>query len=96
MRWTIAFFAVALIAMQLEFWFGDDRRPGLEALRADVAEQSAIVQALAERNADLEAEIINLRESLEAAEEIARSELGLIHPEETYFQIVEMPADAAD
>jgi cell division protein FtsB len=96
MRWTIAFFAVALIAMQLEFWFGDDRRPGLKALRADVAEQSAINQALAERNADLEAEIINLRESREAAEEIARSELGLIHPEETYFQIVETPASAID
>lgn len=96
MRWTIAFFAVALIAMQLEFWFGDDRRPRLEALRADVAAQSAINQALAERNADLEAEIINLRESREAAEEIARSELGLIHPDETYYQIVEPETATVD
>lgn len=89
MRWTIAFFALALVAMQLELWFGEDRRPGLEALEAAVEAQSLTNQSLAERNADLEAEIINLRQSDEATEERARSELGLVLPEETYFQFVE-------
>ena len=92
MRWTIALFAFVLIAMQLELWLGDDRIPGLKALQAEVEEQTATNQALAERNADLEAEIISLRETTEAAEERARSELGLVHPDETYYQIVELEA----
>jgi len=90
MRWIVALFALALVALQLELWFGDDRRPALEALRIEVAEQSAANRLLAERNADLEAEIRNLRQGSEAAEERARSDLGLLKPDETYYQIAEI------
>jgi len=87
MRWTIALFALVLAALELELWFGDDRRPGLRELEREVAEQSAANQALAERNADLKAEISNLNQGTEAAEERARSELGLLKPDETFFQV---------
>jgi cell division protein FtsB len=90
MRWIVAFFALALVAMQLELWFGDDRRPALAELRIAVAEQSAANEALAERNADLAAEIRNLRQGSEAAEERARSDLGLLQPDETFYQIAEI------
>jgi cell division protein FtsB len=86
MRWLILFLALALVAFQLELWLGDDRLPGLEQLKQDVAAQSEWNQGLAERNADLKAEIQNLREGDEAAEERARSELGLILPTEDFFQ----------
>jgi len=89
MRWTIALFAFALVVMQIEFWFGDDRRPGLATLQGAVADQTATNQVLVERNADLKAEIADLRQGDEAAEERARSELGLARPEETYFQIAD-------
>lgn len=96
MRWTIAVFALLLIAMQVDLWLSDDRRPGLKALEVQVAEQSAVNREFVQENADLRAEIINLRDSDEAAEERARSELGLVRPEETFFQIgvIEAPADA--
>jgi cell division protein FtsB len=96
MRWTIAVFALVLIAMQVELWLSDDRRPGLKALELQVAEQSAINQEFVQENADLRAEIVSLRDSNEAAEERARSELGLVRPEETFFQIgvIEAKADA--
>ena len=90
MRWVIALFAFALAALQLELWFDDDGRPGLIANQQLVAEQSATNQALIERNADLAAEIDNLMEGTEAAEERARFEFGLIRPDETFFQIVEI------
>jgi cell division protein FtsB len=90
MRWIIAVFALALAAMQLELWFGDDRLPERNALRADVALQSAENEALAERNADLAAEIRNLRQGSEAAEERARANLGLMRADETYYQIAEI------
>jgi len=89
MRWTIALFAFALVAMQLEFWFGEDRRPGVRVLQEAVVDQTATNQVLVERNADLNAEIIDLRQGDAAAEERARSELGLVRPEETYYQIAE-------
>ena len=92
MRWTIALFAFALVAMQLELWFGDERQPRLKQFEREVASQSATNRALAETNADLRAEITSLREGNEAAEERARSELGLIEPGETYYQIVEAEA----
>ena len=86
MRWVILFLALTLAALQLELWLGDDRLPGLKRLRQEVAEQSEWNQALAERNADLTAEIRNLRQGDEAAEERARSELGLVLPTEDFFQ----------
>jgi cell division protein FtsB len=90
MRWIIAVFALALVAMQVELWLGDDRMPALRDLRAEVALQSAENQALAERNADLAAEIRNLEEGTEAAEERARSDLGLLRADETFYQIAEV------
>jgi cell division protein FtsB len=86
MRWANLFLALTLAALQLELWLGDDRLPGLRQLRQEVAAQSEWNQELAERNADLEAEIRNLRQGDEAAEERARSELGLVLPTEDFFQ----------
>jgi cell division protein FtsB len=90
MRWIIALFALVLVAMQIELWLGEKRRPGLLALREAVAVQSAENQALAERNADLDAEITNLSQGTEAAEERARSNLGLLRADETFYQIAEI------
>jgi cell division protein FtsB len=48
---------------------------------------------LAERNDALEAEVQDLKKGLAAAEERARSELGMVMPDEIFYQI--MPARAA-
>jgi cell division protein FtsB len=91
MRWTITVFPFALAALQLELWFDDDRRPGLNAVARSVELQSHVNQELVERNADLAAEISNLRQGNEAAEERARAELGLTRPDESYYQVAERP-----
>lgn len=88
MRWVIALFAFVLAAMQIELWFGDDRLPRLRELERDVAAQSDLNQQLAERNADLKAEIASLNLGNEAAEERARSQLGLVLPEESFYLVV--------
>jgi cell division protein FtsB len=91
MRWVIALLALVLATLQLDLWFSEDRKPGLEVLREAVEVQSAENQRLAERNDDLTAEIRNLREGTEAAEERARSELGLMLPAESFYQVAEEP-----
>jgi len=89
-RWIVALFAVVLAAMQIQLWFGDDRIPRLRELEHAVADQTAANQALAELNADLAAEIRSLRQGTEAAEERARADLGMMRPDETFYQIAEI------
>jgi cell division protein FtsB len=86
MRWVVLFLALTLAGLQLELWFGEDRLPGLRHLEQDVAAQSEWNQELAERNADLKAEILDLKQGSDAAEERARSELGLVLPTEDFYQ----------
>jgi len=45
-------------------------------------------QQLRDRNAALDAEVINLKQGLEAAEERARTDLGMIGKKETFYQVV--------
>jgi len=90
MRWTIALFALVLAVLQLQYWLGEDQRPGRLALEQAVADQTATNQQLAERNADMRAEIVSLKQGTEATEERARSDLGLTLPDEDYFQFAEV------
>ena len=63
-------------------------------LRAAVAEQQTQNHRLSERNAALDAEVINLKQGRDAAEERARTDLGMIGPQETFYQVVPV-VDAA-
>ena len=47
--------------------------------------------ALQARNAALDAEVRDLKQGLEAVEERARFELGMVRPDEVFFQIVDRP-----
>ena len=49
------------------------------------------------RNAALNAEVLDLKTGLDAIEERARTELGMIKPNEIFFQVLEpqIPADRA-
>lgn len=59
------------------------------ALREAIEQQKQENQQLLERNTALEAEVQDLKQGLEAIEERARSELGMIKKDETFFQIIE-------
>ena len=62
-------------------------------LRAAVAEQRADNEVLRDRNQALDAEVINLKQGRDAAEERARTDLGMIGESETFYQVVPV-ADA--
>jgi cell division protein FtsB len=84
---------VAALTLQAQLWFSDQGFGKTRDLRAAVAEQSAQNDQLRERNQALDAEVVNLKQSSEAAEERARTDLGMIGPEETFYQVVPV-ADA--
>jgi cell division protein FtsB len=81
----LACLAVALLG---ELFLADDGYRKTLRLRAAVAEQHALNAELRARNEALDAEVVNLKEGRDAAEERARTDLGLIGPDETFYQVV--------
>ena len=91
MRWVLAALLLAAVTLQGELWFSKDGYRKTRDLRSAVHEQRAINAELNARNAALDAEVVNLKEGVEAAEERARTDLGLIGENETFYQVVDSP-----
>jgi cell division protein FtsB len=54
-----------------------------------VDQQKEKNQALAARNAGLDAEVRDLKQGIDAVEERARVELGMIKSNETFYQLID-------
>ncbi len=80
---------VLLLMMQYALWFGDKNVFDLHRLNATDLSLVTENKGLASRNDQLLAEVIDLKQGGETIETIARSELGLIKPDETFYQIIE-------
>jgi cell division protein FtsB len=94
MKILAAALAVALILLQYRIWVSDDGMRGVGRLQHAVSAQQKQNAALTERNSRLAAEVQDLKSGTAAIEERARSDLGMIGPNETFYQVVE-PAPAA-
>ena len=87
-RWILVALAIIALILQGQLWFSSAGFSKTQNLRAAVAEQRAQNDVLSMRNLALEAEVVNLKQSSEAAEERARTDLGMIGPKETFYQVV--------
>ena len=93
---TLVLFVI-LILLQFKLWFGEGGFREVARLEGRVELQKSQNDELLQRNAELQAEVEDLRERLDAVEERARSELGLIKPAEKFYQVVPPPpADQQD
>ena len=93
MRWLATALLVALVLLQYRIWISDDGVRGVERLQHAVAAQRTLNSTLAQRNSRLEAQVEDLKSGTAAIDELARSDLGMIGPNETFYQVVE-PAPA--
>lgn len=91
LRWLLVVLGLVAILLQVELWLSDGGYRKTLKLRAAVAEQKQQNELLRTRNAALDAEVINLKQGLEAAEERARTDLGMVGPGETFYQVVPAP-----
>lgn len=80
---------ILLLLLQSKLWFGDASVRDVINLKQSVTEQQAKNETVKQRNAVLAAEVEDLKTGLEAIEERARSELGMIKEDETFIHIVE-------
>lgn len=80
---------VVFLVLQFQLWLGDDSVRELNMLQSELDAQRQVNSDLEERNRLLEIEVVDLKTGLEAVEERARSELGMIEEGETFYLIVE-------
>jgi cell division protein FtsB len=95
MRWLATALLVALVLLQYRIWISDDGLRGVERLQRAVAAQQTLDATLTQRNSRLEAQVADLKSGTAAIDELARSDLGMIGPNETFYQVVQ-PAPAGD
>lgn len=84
---------VVLLLLQYRLWFSHDGLPSVMHLYRSVVLQEQRNIILEERNQVLAAEVQDLKSGLDAIEERARSELGMIKQGETFIQIIEEQTD---
>ncbi|MFV9615785.1 MAG: cell division protein FtsB [Gammaproteobacteria bacterium] len=80
---------VLLIWLQYKIWLQDGGIPEVIQLQHEIEEVKTEVGKLQERNSSLDAEVKDLKKGLDAIEERARSEMGMIKEGEVYYQVIE-------
>jgi len=88
MRSLLAILLLVLIALQVKLWFGEGGYRDVQRLAMRVEQQAMENETLAQRNRELQAEVEDLRQGLQAVEERARSELGMVKENEEFYQVV--------
>jgi len=88
MKVLIALLVVLLVGLQVRLWFGDGSLQEVSRLRAEARETQTELIRLRGRNQALAAEVADLKSGLDAIEERARAELGMIDPDESFYQFV--------
>jgi cell division protein FtsB len=88
-------FALLIIALQYPMWLGKGGWLRVRELDRQVDAQRRINTELQARNAKLDADVRDLKQGLEAIEERARSELGMIRQDEVFFQLPQESASRA-
>ena len=88
MKILCIFIALVVSIFQYQLWLGGDSVRALNILEDELHTQEKINFELEERNRLLEIEIVDLKTGLEAVEERARSELGMIKEGETFYLLV--------
>ena len=86
--------AALIVLIQYPLWLGKGSWFRVWEVDQQIRSQREANRQLQARNNSLEAEVRDLKVGLEAVEERARSELGLIRQDEIFFQVLE-PAPAA-
>jgi cell division protein FtsB len=88
-KWIIAVLALVLIVLQYRLWLGEGSIAQQVDLQRKIEQYQAENTALRERNRILAMEVEALKNGLEAVEERAREDMGMIREGETFYLIVD-------
>ena len=88
MKWLAVALLAVVMALQYRLWMSGDGVRELTRLSEAVERQKAENSELEARNQQMVAEVTDLKAGMSAIEERARSELGMIGRNETFYQVV--------
>ncbi len=90
--------AVALLLLlallQYRLWFGDGGVHELREMRERVTALDQANQPLRDRNERLTAEVIDLKTGLDAIEERARSDIGMVRSDEQFYWVPDVVSES--
>lgn len=79
---------ILLVLLQYKLWFAEGSTLQAYQLRQQLLKQDESNEALRQRNAALEAEVFDLKQGTQSIEERARNEMGMIHQNEQFYQLI--------
>lgn len=85
----LAILVALLIHLQYRMWIGDGSYEEVRVLKQQIQKQEDQNKKLRERNETLEAEVVDLKKGLDAVEERARQELGMVREGEKFYQVID-------
>ena len=88
MKWLGGALLTVVLLLQYRVWLSGDGVRELTRLSEAVERQKSENEEAVERNQQLIAEVADLKAGMAAIEERARSELGMIGRQETFYQVV--------
>ena len=89
MKWLTIVLLALLGLIQYPLWLGKGGWLRVWDVDRQISAQREVNAKLKVRNGALDAEVRDLKQGLEAIEERARSELGMIRQDEIFFQVLE-------
>ncbi|WP_201575240.1 septum formation initiator family protein [Psychrobacter sp. H8-1] len=87
----LALAVAVLLGLQYQYWLGENGRFEHHNLQTEIEEQQRLNDNQVAANNLLRADVQDLKNGLEAVEEHARLDLGLIKPNETFVQVSTAP-----
>ncbi len=89
MRLLALLLLTLILLVQNPLWFGKGGVARVRELERQISAQREVNGRLRARNGALDAEVRDLKAGYGAIEERARAELGMIRPDELYYQLAE-------
>jgi len=87
LKWLAIVLVILLALLQYRLWLGEGGLRELTEVRQRVAALEGENQPLRDRNARLAAEVVDLKTGLDAIEERARSDIGMVRRDEQFFWV---------
>lgn len=87
LKWLSLALVLSLAGLQYHLWVGEGGLLELHQVTARADTLEVKVNALRERNAQLTAEVVDLKTGLDAIEERARSDLGMVRNDEQFLWV---------
>ena len=89
MRWLIIILVVLLAGLQWRLWVGEGSLAHRTELNRQLQQQEDENQTLRQRNQQIATDVESLKNNLDAIEEKARADLGMIKQGETFYLVID-------